>query len=53
MFAGDVRFHTTVVVVFLIQICCSSSLCNICSWFLPMSWVLDLSILLSICCVCI
>ena len=41
MFAGGVRFHTAVVVVV--------AACHIYSWFLPMSWVLDLNILLSIC----
>ena len=46
MFAGGVRFHTAV--VFLVCSSCSC-LCHIYSWFLPMSWVLDLSILLSIC----
>ena len=46
MFAGcGVRFHTAV--VFLTQSSCIC-LCHTHSWFLPMSWVLDLSILLSI-----
>ena len=50
MFAGGVRFHTYV--VFLIQSVVSCScLCHIYSWFLPMSWILGLSILLSIYCV--
>ena len=44
MFAGGVRFHTSV--VFLVVVAC-----HIYSWFFPMSWVLGLSILLSICCV--
>ena len=35
--------HTTVYLVH------RSCLCHIYSWFLPMSWILDLSILLSIC----
>ena len=43
MFAGGVRFHTAV--VFLIVVV---DACHIYSWFLPMSWVLGLSIL-SIC----
>ena len=50
MFAGGVRFHTYV--VFLIQSVVSCScLYHIYSLFLPMSWVLGLSILLSIYCV--
>ena len=46
MIAGGVRFHTSV--VFLIQLVVVVT-CYIYSWFLPMSWVLGLSILLSIC----
>ena len=49
MFAGGVRCHTSV--VFFIQSSSCSCLCHVYSWFLPMSWVLGLSILLSICCV--
>ena len=45
MFAGGVRFHTSV--VFLIQSVVVVA-CHIYSWFLPMSWVLGLSILLSV-----
>ena len=36
-------YHTAVYLVH------RSCLCHIYSWFLPMSWILDLSILLSIC----
>ena len=45
MFTG-VKFYTSV--VFLKYSSCSG-LCHIYSWFLIMSWVLSLSILLSIC----
>ena len=48
MFAGGVRFHTAVSCIFDTV---GVVACHICSWFLPMSWILDLSILLSICCV--
>ena len=39
-------YHTAVYLVHRIL----PDRCHICSWFLPMSWILDLSILLSICC---
>ena len=44
MFTGGVRFHTAVVFFNTVV----EVACHIYSWFLPMSWVLDLSILLSI-----
>ena len=46
-FAGGVRCHTSVVFLNTLIVVA----CHIYSWFLPMSWVLGLGILLSICCV--
>ena len=48
MFAGGVRCHTFVVFLNTAVIVVA---CHIYSWFLPMSWVLGLSVLLFICCV--
>ena len=44
---GCVRFHTSL--YFKYSSC--SCLCHIYSWFLPMSWILDLSIFLSVVCI--
>ena len=46
-FAGGVRCHTSVVFLNTLIVVA----CHIYSWFLPMSWGLGLSILLSIYCV--
>ena len=50
MFASGVRFYTSV--AFLMQqLVVVACVIRIYSWFLPMSWVLGLSILLSVVCV--